>query len=119
MEIRSSSVVAGMGMPAQSVFNAQARPDSVLPVVPQAGAGFVAEPTQEALQQAVDHANQVLSSRVVDDLQFSIDEDTNIRVVKLIDRTSGDTVMQLPSVEMLRIAKSIDQFVGSLVQKTA
>ncbi len=119
MEIRSSTVVAGISSPAQSTFNAQARPDTVVPVVPQAGAGIVAQPNQEALQQAVDHANQVLSSRVMDDLQFSIDEDTNIQVVKLIDRASGDTVIQLPSIEMLRIAKSIDQFVGALVQKTA
>ncbi len=78
-----------------------------------------APPTQEALKRAMDHANKVLSTKVMDDLQFSVDKDTNIQVVRLINRKSGETVMQMPSDEMLKIAKSIDQFVGALIQKTA
>jgi len=92
----------------ERVASAKALPDKV-PV----------QPSQQALQQAVDHSNKVLESKSIDDLHFSVDKDTHISVVKLIDRSSGETIMQMPSADMLKIAKSIDQFIGALVQKTA
>jgi flagellar protein FlaG len=78
-----------------------------------------ARPTRETIQQAIDHSNKVLEAKAVGDLHFSVDKDTNISVVKLVDRKSGETIMQMPSEDMLKIAKSIDQFIGALVQKTA
>ena len=112
--------------PIQGATSAIARPEArqasaiaVQQTVKPPQTATTAQPTQEAIKQAMDHANKVLSAKVIDDLQFSVDKDTNIQVVRLINRKSGETVMQMPSAEMLKIAKSIDQFVGALIQKTA
>ena len=78
-----------------------------------------ARPTPEHVQQAVDHSNAVLQAKAIGDLRFTVDKETKIAVVKLVDHTSGETIMQIPSEDMIKIAKSIDQFIGALVQKSA
>ena len=78
----------------------------------------VFEQSRDALKQAVDHANKTLTSNAVSELRFSIDEETGITMVKIIDRETGDLIRQIPSEEMLQIAKSIDQMRGALIRQT-
>ncbi|MFL6633162.1 MAG: flagellar protein FlaG [Massilia sp.] len=53
-------------------------------------------------------------------LQFSIDEDSNDIVVKVIDQSTKEVVRQIPSKEALQIAKSIDKMQqGLLINQTA
>ena len=52
-------------------------------------------------------------------LEFSIDEDLGVTVVKLVDRQTKELVRQFPSEEMLNIAKSVDRMQGLLVSKMA
>ena len=75
-------------------------------------------PTREAVQAAVDKVNQVLeqSNRAI---EFSIDPDIKTVVVKLIDKQDGSVLRQVPSQEMLAIAKSLDQMQGLLVRSRA
>ncbi len=42
------------------------------------------------------------------DLLFSIDEDSNRLVVKVVDSETQEVIRQIPSEEMLRIAKDLD-----------
>ncbi|HJW03996.1 MAG TPA: flagellar protein FlaG [Azospira sp.] len=76
-------------------------------------------PTQAALQQAVDRANQVLETKLPNELAFSVDKDTGSYVVKMIDRQTGKTLRQFPSEEMLEISRAIGQMKGALLKQQA
>ena len=77
-------------------------------------------PSNEALQNAVDQANKALEANASRDMRFSIDRDTGISVVKILDQHTGATIRQIPSQEMLEIAKSIDQQLkGRIVRQYA
>jgi len=52
-------------------------------------------------------------------LEFSIDEDTDVIVVKVIDQSTREVVRQMPSKEALEIAKSLDKMQGLLIRETA
>ncbi|QZA79201.1 flagellar protein FlaG [Deefgea tanakiae] len=52
-------------------------------------------------------------------LEFSTDEDTQIRLVKLIDIQSKEVLRQIPNEEVLAIAKALDKLQGLLVRDKA
>lgn len=71
------------------------------------------------LQSAVDSINKSLKE-VNPSLEFSIDNDTNLTVVKLVEKQSGEVIRQVPTEEALAIAKAIDKFQkGMLLTKEA
>ena len=53
------------------------------------------------------------------DLSFSFDNSTGFYVTKVMTESSGEVVRQVPSEEMLRIARNIDQMRGRLVDTSA
>lgn len=53
------------------------------------------------------------------DLQFTVDEDTNIPVVKVIDRESQEVIRQMPSEEAIAISKALDRLEGLLLKSSA
>ncbi|MDC7691972.1 flagellar protein FlaG [Vogesella indigofera] len=53
------------------------------------------------------------------DLEFSVDDDTQRRVVKVIDKSTKELIRQIPSPEVLRIAKAIDEFSSLLLKDEA
>ena len=55
----------------------------------------------------------------VPELDFSIDEDTEKLVVKVVDTTTGDIVRQIPSEEIIHIAKMLDKLQGLLYRGRA
>jgi len=57
------------------------------------------------LARAVEDVKKIAAT-VARNLQFSIDKDTGETVVKVVDATSGETIRQIPSEEMLAIAKA-------------
>lgn len=77
-----------------------------------------AVPSSEELKQAVQDANQAMQN-LASDLEFSIDEDSERTVVKVVDRATGEVIRQIPSEEMLEIAKALDQAQGLLLSQTA
>ena len=68
------------------------------------------------LKTAVEKVNKVVQM-LASDLKFSVDEDTGVHVVKVIDQTTHDVIRQIPSDEMLAIARSLDQLQGLLVKQ--
>ncbi len=54
-----------------------------------------------------------------DTLLFSIDKDTGTTVVKVIDTETDEVIKQIPSEEMLALAKALDQLRGLLVKQKA
>lgn len=71
------------------------------------------------VRQAVDQANRALVNKASNELRFTIEEGTGISVIKLIDRQTGDAIMQFPSQVMLEIAKTIDQLTGAIIKRKA
>jgi flagellar protein FlaG len=52
-------------------------------------------------------------------LQFSVDESTGSTVVKLVDKETNEVLRQIPSKEMLSIARALDRVQGLLVNAKA
>jgi flagellar protein FlaG len=48
-------------------------------------------------------------------IQFSVDESTGISVVKVTDRTTHEVIRQIPSEEVLQIAKNVDHYKEGLL----
>jgi flagellar protein FlaG len=67
-----------------------------------------AAPTRAEVKAAVEAANASLEA-MNRGIEFSIDPDTKSVVVRLIDRQDNQVLRQVPSKEMLEIAKAIDQ----------
>ena len=48
-------------------------------------------------------------------LQFSVDESTGESVIKVMDKETNEMIRQIPSEEMLQIAKALDRFQESFL----
>lgn len=73
-------------------------------------------PQATQLRNAVGKFNDVMRQSK-QNLEFSVDADTKKPVVKLVDTETGDVIRQIPSEEMLSIARSIDHFQQGLLLK--
>lgn len=77
------------------------------------------QPSPEQLDNAVSKLNDYLQD-VQRNLSFSIDKETGITVVKVIDSATQEVVRQLPPDETLKLAAAIDkQIAAHLVQERA
>jgi flagellar protein FlaG len=72
------------------------------------------QPSPQQLKQAVDNINRAVQPSN-NNLEFSIDPDTQKVVVKMVDTETGDVIRQFPSEETLAIAESIDQYQKGLL----
>lgn len=68
------------------------------------------------LKRAVDQVNKIVES-ISSDLKFTVDKSTGINVVKVIDLSTKDVIRQIPSEEMLSIARSLDKLQGLLIKQ--
>ena len=76
------------------------------------------QPSSEELNQAVKQIQDVIK-QTANSLQFSIDEDIGVTVVKVIDTESKKVIRQIPSEEVMDIAKALDKLQGLLVKQQA
>ncbi|MGO4382122.1 flagellar protein FlaG [Pseudoduganella sp. RAF53_2] len=74
-------------------------------------------PASTEITKAVSKLNKAAHEKALD-LEFSIDSDTKILVVKVVDLNSKEVLRQIPTEEVLEIAKSIDCKL-SLIRDTA
>lgn len=88
--------------------DAAARPASVAPA---------REPSREELQQAVESVRQAVDVKAPNELTFAIDQDSGRSLVRIIDQKTGALIRQIPSAEMLLIAKDIDKLQGRLLHQ--
>lgn len=72
-----------------------------------------AQPTPQQLEKALQTINQRLANTT--SLEFSIDQDTRIAVVKVIDKDSGELIRQIPPDATLAIAESVSEFQKGLL----
>ncbi|WP_051229295.1 flagellar protein FlaG [Paludibacterium yongneupense] len=77
-----------------------------------------AKPSKRDVQDAIDQLNKA-ATLYDSQLQFSVDKDTDIQVIKVIDKQSQKIIRQIPSEDIVRIAKAIDDFKGMLLKDQA
>ncbi|MFC3285194.1 flagellar protein FlaG [Litchfieldella rifensis] len=78
--------------------------------------GPAAPPTHGELVEPIARINEVMRPYGV---EFHINEYDNRTVTRIIDRESGETIRQIPSEEVLRIAESLDELHGRLIRLEA
>lgn len=71
-----------------------------------------------ALSDALSRVREFVQP-INDSIQFSLDEDTGRTVVKVVDVQTQQILRQIPSEEMLQIAKALDKLQGLLIQNKA
>ncbi len=74
------------------------------------------QPSPEQLKNAVDIINQVMQQSN-HSLEFSVDNETHITVVKMVDTSTGELIRQFPSEQTLAISRDIDKFQQGLLLK--
>ncbi|AYH43111.1 flagellar protein FlaG [Azoarcus sp. DN11] len=67
---------------------------------------------------ALDEVRKALAP-VAQNLLFSIDDNTGRTVIKIIDSSTDEVIKQIPSEEILAIAKALDKLQGLLVRQHA
>lgn len=100
---------APQGMPATSV-----RVPSVVPEPAQQQ-----QPSKEQLRKAVESMKQMIESKAPNSLSFSVDDTTGKTIVKISDAQTGEMIRQIPSEELLEIARSLDKLQGMLLRQEA
>lgn len=75
-------------------------------------------PSASELADAIKKLNEAVKL-YKGDLQFTVDEDTQLQVVKVVDRGSKELIRQIPSPEVVRIAKAIDEFSSLFIRDQA
>jgi len=73
---------------------------------------------QQELERAVKNVNEFVKP-INNTLSFNLDQDTGQTVIKVVDLSTHEVIKQIPSEEMLAIAKALDTMKGLLVQQKA
>jgi flagellar protein FlaG len=72
----------------------------------------------QEMEKATDQINKFVSPANTS-IQFSIDKDTDIPIVKVVDQETKEVIRQIPGDEVLQIAKALDRLQGLLVKQQA
>ena len=75
-------------------------------------------PTAAETKAAVVQANRAMAALSAA-LSFEVDAETRTTVVKVIDTSDNSVLRQIPSKEMLEIARALDRLQGLLVRDKA
>lgn len=87
----------------------------------QAGSGVESgaqsqPPSAAELSRALAEVQAVVKP-VARDLLFSIDKDSGKTIVKIVDTSTDEVIRQIPSEELIAIAKALDKLQGLLVKQ--
>jgi len=74
--------------------------------------------TVERLERATAQLNEFMRQGQRS-LNFSVDQQSNEVIVRVVDKTTGDLVRQIPTPEALKIAEHIEGVVGVLFNRQA
>jgi flagellar protein FlaG len=67
----------------------------------------------EQVQQAVEQIQRVVSL-VANNLQFTVDKGTGKTIIRVVDSQTEEVIRQIPTEEVLSIARALDQMHGLL-----
>lgn len=71
------------------------------------------------LRASMSWLKQVVESASARKLSFKVDDESGQMFVEITDQSSGEVIRQLPSEEVLRLHKNMEDLVGILLNKQA
>lgn len=75
---------------------------------------------QDQVKNAVENVNRAVQNMAHgSNVEFIVDKDTKINVIKVVDKTTSEVIRQFPSEEILSIAKAIDTLQGLIIRQKA
>lgn len=89
------------------------------PVVTAQRQSMEAKPSNSASSAKVEEAVSQIArfvSQTQSEISFSVDKDSGIDVVKVIDSKTKDVIRQIPSEEVIAIAQALDKLQGLFVR---
>lgn len=116
--IASTTAVADVGGMLKNAVTGSGKTDKQQATGQQATAMQRASASSEQVDDAVRQVNDTLQM-VSQKLEFSIDKDTEAFVVKVVDKETKEVIRQIPSEEMLELAKALDKLQGLLIRDQA
>lgn len=78
-----------------------------------------AQPTHEDVQEAIDAIKGKVEPMTTGSFEFSMDKETGTTLVRITDRQTGELIRQIPSKELVDIAKNLDRMLGLLLRQKA
>ena len=112
------------GMASGSANNHRVKSDAqviaqvVTTEIKPSGVAQTSQPTREAVAKAAADLQQFVQS-MGRNLNFSVDDTTGYHVVRVVNPTTGELVRQLPSEELLQIARDFERLNSVLVSQRA
>lgn len=76
------------------------------------------QPNKAQLEQAVENLKRANHS-TGQNLQFSVDLDSGDTVIKVVDSVTKEVIRQIPSEEVLELARELDRMQGLLLRQQA
>jgi flagellar protein FlaG len=70
------------------------------------------------VEQAMEEVRNAIAP-MAQDLLFSIEEDTGKTIIKVVDSSTDEVIRQIPSEEIITIAKALDNLQGLLLKQKA
>lgn len=74
--------------------------------------------SQKELSEALESINKALRQQSPD-LEFSVDEDTDRTIVRVVDKETKEVIRQMPTREALEISKAIERMQSLMVNLKA
>ena len=129
MDIPGSKPVAPVATVLQSTTDSVSRTatDALTPAVVKPVVATAAAPSPaQSLQQDMKDQAAAIAAQLQDflqssrrDVEFRVDADTHTQIVTVRDANTGDVIRQMPSVEALRVLKSLNAAQGTLLDHIA
>jgi len=69
----------------------------------------------EKIKESIQKVNDMVKT-MGRELEFSVDEETHLRLVKVVDTQTHEVIRQFPSEEVVQIAKALDRLQGLLIK---
>lgn len=76
------------------------------------------EVSQQQLSEAVNKLNEFVAP-ALQSIQFSMDQDSNRMIVKVVDTSTQKVLRQIPNEEVLAISRTLDKLQGLVIRQTA
>jgi len=71
----------------------------------------------EQVQQTIETLEQIIKNKAPNSVAFSIDDSSGKTIVRISDAKTGEMIRQIPSEEMLELARSLDKMQGMLLKQ--
>ena len=104
--------------PAPTVADSEIVAKVASTVIKPSGVNEAAQPTREVVEKAAREI-QAFVQKMGRNLNFSVDETTGYHVVRVVNPDTGELVRQLPSEELLKIARDFERMNNVLVSQRA